>query len=311
MAILVTGASGFIGSALIPRLLKKGHRVYGLSRHPPSARENLVALPGDITEPNLDLKWVPKDITTIYHLAGIHNLGEDKDGSIWETNVVGTQNVLAFCAEYGIPHLYFTSSAYTQGRNTYEQSKALCETMIKASDIPKVTIFKPSIVMGTEEHPYPGHFSQFVSLVIKIHQRAELIRRKFEGELRLPIIEPVFRMMANPAGKLNLVPIDTVVDAMAEIEKPGTFWLTHSNPPTLAQLVEWVGEFIMVKIKIEPIFKPTPVEALFQKLSRSFLPYLWGDEFRSDMKDCEIITKEFITSTIKRGLYLDQLAIKV
>ncbi|GAI31675.1 unnamed protein product, partial [marine sediment metagenome] len=133
-------------------------------------------------------------------------------------------------------------------------------------------------------------------------QRAEIVRRKIEGTLRLPVIEPVFRMKANPAGKLNLVPVDAVVNAMAEIEEPGSYWLTHPNPPTLEQLVEWVGEFIMVSIKIEPNFKPSPIEAGFEKISASFTPYLWGDDFPSGMKDCPPVTKEFIHDTIKRSL---------
>jgi len=311
MAILVTGASGFIGQALIPMLLAKGHKVYGLSRHPPAEARNLIPLTGDITLPNLGLGGVPKDIEAVQHLAGIHKLSEDKDGSIWKTNVEGTENVIAFCLKHKIRHLLFTSSAYTQGRNTYEQSKARCESMIKASGIPKVTIFKPSIVMGTEEQFYPGHFSQFVALVIKIHQRAEVVRRKIEGTLRLPIIEPVFRMRANPEGKLNLVNLDAIADAMARIEKSGTHWLTHPDPPTLEQLVEWVGSFIMVKIKIKSTFRATPVEAMFEKMSAAFTPYLWGDDFPSDLKKCPPITKEFITSTIQRGLYLDQLPIRV
>ncbi|GAH58572.1 unnamed protein product, partial [marine sediment metagenome] len=280
--ILVTGASGFLGQALVPKLLERGHRVFGLSRHPPAAGENLIPLVGDVTQENLGLEEVPGDIHAVHHLAAIHRLGEDKDGSIWETNVQGIRNVIDFCIKHRIPHLLFCSTAYTQGRNPYERSKVLCELMAREADIPRVTIFKPSVVMGTAEHFYPGHLYQFVSLVIKIHQRAEVLRRKIEGTLRLPVVEPVFRMKANPEGKLNLVPIDAVVDAMARIEEPGTFWLTHPNPSTLAQLVEWVGEFIMVKMKIEPSFKPTLIEAAFEKMSAAFTPYLWGDDFPSD-----------------------------
>jgi len=302
MTVIVTGASGFLGTALVSKLLAKGHRVYGLSRHPPEARENLISLKGDILEPNLGLSEVPEDIDAIYHLAAIHRLGEDKDGSIWVTNVDGTQNVVDFCVKHDIPHLYFTSTAYTQGRNTYEQSKAFCETIVNESSIPKVTIFKPSIIMGTPQHFYPGHFSQFISLVIKVHQWADTARRKLEGTLRLPIIEPVFRMKANPKGKLNLVAIDDVARAMAEIDQTGSHWLTHPHPPTLEQLVEWIGEFIMIKIKIESDFKPTPIEAAFGKMSTAFVPYLWGDDFPSALKDHSPITKEFIEQTIRRTL---------
>lgn len=296
--ILITGGSGFLGKALTPRLLQKGHKVYSLSRHPPEPAGNLIPLVGDITQPDLGLEDVPSDIYAVHHLAAIHRLGNDSREQIWETNVLGTKAVIDFCAKYDIPHLYFTSTAYTQGRNTYERSKAFCEWMITRSDIPEITVFKPSIVMGTKQHFYPGHFSQFVLALIKVHQRADIVRRKIEGKLRLPVIEPVFRMKANPGGKLNLVSIDTVADAMATIDKPGTYWLTHPDPPTLGQLVEWVSEFIMVRIRIEPDFKPSPIEAMFEKMASAFIPYLWGDDFKSDLKDCPPVSKEFIDETI-------------
>ncbi|MBA7468183.1 ADP-L-glycero-D-manno-heptose-6-epimerase [subsurface metagenome] len=302
MNILVTGASGFIGTALVPRLLERGHKVYGVSRHPPAPAENLIPLQGDILEPGLGLKEVPADIEAVQHLAGLHNLGEDKDGSIWATNVTGTRNVINFCLKHKIPHLYFTSTAYTFGRNVYEQSKAYCEYMVNNCDIPEVTIFKPSIIMGTPEHFYPGHFSQFVKLLIKVHQRAEIIRRKAEGALRLPVIEPIFRMKANPQGKLNLVPISAVAEAMATIDKPGFYWLTHPEPPTLEQLVGWISEFILVKVKINAGFKPTPIETMFERMAVAFEPYLWGDDFKSDLSKCPAIGKDFIHDTIRRSL---------
>lgn len=302
MVVLITGGSGFVGKALTLRLLEKGYKIYSLSRHPPAEAKNLIPLAGDITTLNdFGLEQVPKDIDCVFHLAGIHRLGEHGSKEIWETNVTGTKNVLSFCWKHNIDRLLFTSTAYTLARNTYERSKIKNEEDIngfaKKTGF-KVTIFKPSVVMGTEEHPYPGHFSQFVAAVIKIHRRSELIRRKIEGSLRLPVLEPIFRIKGNPQGKLNLVTVDAVVDAIASIDREGTFWLTNPNPPTLQQLVEWVGEFIMVRMEILPDFKPTPIEAAFQKLASAFEPYLQGDEFPSDIEECPPITKEFIHQTI-------------
>jgi len=307
MNILVTGASGFLGSALIPKLISQGHKVYGLSRHPPIGSRHLIPIIGDITKPNLGLGEVPGDIEAIHHIAGIHSLGEDPAASIWNTNVDGTKNVLEFCLRHEVPRLYFTSTAYTWPFNTYGMSKIKNEediAVFAGKHGIKTTIFKPSIIMGTEEQPYLGHFSQFVSLVIKVHRRAESIRRKIEGTLRLPVLEPVFRIQGNAEGTLNLVTVDAVTEAMATISQEGIYWLTNPRPPTLTQTSEWISEFVLVKIKILPDFKPTPIEARFQKMTAAFEPYLQGDNFRSDLKECPPITREFIHDTIKR-IFLD------
>jgi len=306
MNILVTGASGFLGTVLIEELLKKGHRVYGLSRHPPEAKENLIPLAGDITEADLGLGKVPRDIEAVHHLAGLHRLGEDKDGSIWRTNVDGTRSVLSFCMRHNIPKLLFTSTAYTWPVNAYGYSKITNEEDVAryaAEYGLKTTVFKPSVIMGTEGHPYPGHFMQFVTGLVKVHQRAELIRRKLEGTLRLPVLEPVFRVKGNPHGKLNLVGVATVARAMADIDGEGTFWLTNPRPPALKQLMEWVGEFIMVRLEILADFKPTPIEAMFQKGGAAFAPYLEGDHFPSDLANCPAIDKAFIEETLRRNLF--------
>ena len=265
----------------------------------------VVPLVGDVTKPNLGLKQVPQGISSLYHLAATVQLGADKDGSIWGTNVTGTENVIKFCLDHNIPHLFFCSTAYTidDGRNAYEKSKIHCERLINQSGIPKVTIFKPSVIMGTRDNPFFGHYSQFGIIMMRVHRRAEIVRRKLEGTLRLPIIEPVFRVKANPEGHLNLVIVDKVAEAMAEIEDTGTYWLTNPNPNTLGQVIGWIGEFILVNIKVEPEFKPTPLERLYQKKVNGFSPYLQGDSFPSHLKDHPAITKEFALSTLTQAFF--------
>jgi nucleoside-diphosphate-sugar epimerase len=302
--ILITGGTGFIGSVLTTELLNKGVEVFTLSRHIPAvSMKGVNRMRGDVLEPNLGIYDPTLHFDCVYHLAGIHTLKtEDNDGAIWNTNVNGTHNVLKYCAEHNVKHLYFTSTAYAWSANPYGRSKMLndleVENFCRASGI-KYTIFKPSVVMGNAGHPYPGHFSQFMAAVIKVHQRAEIIRQKIEGTLRLPVIEPAFRVRGNPQGKLNLVPIDQVVKGICEIDKEGIVWLTNPNPPTLEELADWAGEYMMLNFKIMPEFKAMPLEALFAQKAAAFIPYMEGDNFPSDLPECPKITKEFIQETVK------------
>jgi len=306
MSILITGATGFVGRALIPRLTEKDKHIIALARDAEKAKSLLPAeveiLEGDILKPDLGVKTAPGDIDTCYHLAAIHRLGENKAEEIWETNVGGTANVIEFCKKYEIPRLAFVSSAYTFARNSYEKSKMVCESLVLNSGIPKVTIFKPSIIMGTKDHFYPGHFVQAVLLMIKIHKRAETIRRYIEGKIRLPILRPVFRIPGNPGGKLNLICIEDVAKAITEIEKEGTYWLTNPAPPLLGEIAEWLSEIVLLDLKFEPKFDPTPIEKGFQSLGNAFLPYLWGDPLHCDLKKATSIDKKFIHQNIIQGL---------
>lgn len=303
MNILVTGASGFIGKVLTKELVKQGYKVFCLYRVKVPEQAGVVNLTGDILADDLGLTAninVPH-FERIYHMAGIVNLGHDRDGMTYRTNVVGTDNVIRYCNKYEVPHLLFCSTAYTMGRNVYEQSKALAELLVNESDIPCKTIFKPSIVLGTREYPYCGHFSQFVSTIVRVHRRAEMIRRRTEDILRLPVIRPVFRAPGNSSGYLNMIQVDKVVEKMANFTCPGICWLTNPYPPTLKQLTEWISETILVDFKIEADFKATPIESQLARMVSAFVPYLQGDDFPSDIKTAEL-TEEFIRWTINTAL---------
>jgi nucleoside-diphosphate-sugar epimerase len=308
MSILITGGTGFLGSALIDKLLARGEKVYSVSRSSPVLREGLVPLRGDILEPCFGLKDIlypaADNISAVYHLAAILRLGDDKDGSIWLTNVEGTRNVIDFCLKCAIPHLYFCSTAYTQGRNTYEKSKAYCEEMLANSNIPRVTVFKPSIIMGNGDSFYLGHVSQFVTLIINTLAKVRVAWRKAEETLRLPVLlEPVLRIRGNPEGRINLIELNRVVQGMSDITDQGTFWLTNPDPPKIQQICDWIGDYIMVKLKVmSEEYKRMPLEVVFDKKITAFAPYLWGDDFRSDLKDCSPVSRELIINTVRGTL---------
>jgi len=231
LEILVTGASGTIGSQLVKNLLEQGHTVYGLARRWTNREyfttERFVPNNGDITKQDLGTSvrdW--SFIDSVYHCAGVINLGKNTDDLLYETNVTGTKNVVDFCLKNKVKHLYYVSTAYAGlGHNYYEETKAEAEKILVNSGIPKITVFKPSIVLG----PNDGHFSRFIESLILIHRRAELIRRKVEGSLHLPVIEPVFRIKGSAESHLNLVRVEDVARAMAEIKNEGIYWLTNPS----------------------------------------------------------------------------------
>lgn len=304
MSIIVTGGSGFLGTALIDRLTAvHSVTIYDLSRHPRSDAAT-IPLVGDITQPDLGIKLpLPGDIDTVFHLAANHDLGLDKKGIIQRTNIEGTRNVVDFCKQHGIEHLYFCSTAYTQGRNPYEVSKIRCEEIVSKSGIPHVVIFKPSIIMGSETYVYTGHFLQFISLIIKVHKTAEKMRRAFEGTMRLPALRPAFRIPGDPEAHLNLVPVEAVADFMAGKTEDGTYWLTNPNPPKLQEICDWVSEVILVDLKMAiGKFPAMPLEAGIQRYGRAFLPYLWGDNFSSSLDKCEPVDRVFIQRSVGRVL---------
>ncbi len=315
MRILVTGAAGFLGSRLCDRLASQGEQVFALTRREPvvfvrmhrepvMANEkagSIVPVRGDILEPELGMAE-SLEVSAVYHLAADHRLGADPHGEIWNTNTFGTTHVIKWCEDHGLPHLYLCSTAYSEGnRNPYERSKKLSEDLARCYK-GKLTIFKPSIIMGSGIQ----HFSQFVLAFIRFHRRAEIIRRHLEGTLRLPVIEPVFRLKANPEGRLNLIHVDDVARAMAEIKGEGTYWLTHPHPATLEEITRWVGEFCLVDLKAMPDFKMMPIEMAFHRLASAFVPYLEGEDFRECLwnynQEAQPVNRESIHAELKRSL---------
>ncbi len=129
MHILVTGGAGFIGSHLVERLLREGHRVTVMDNFFRGRRENLAAcrahplfrlVEGDIRQYD-DFERLPDGIEMVYHLAAQSNVMgavTDLDYS-YQTNVTGTYNALKFARERGVDRFVFASSRESYGEARY------------------------------------------------------------------------------------------------------------------------------------------------------------------------------------------------
>jgi len=127
MKILLTGASGFLGSHLSERLIREGHYVIGLDNLQTGSINNLSILKdspnfkfvqGSILDSSL-LRSLAGQIDYIFHLAaavGVFNIVNKPLESLL-TNIRGTENVLEIAREYNLP-LFFTSSSEVYGKNS-------------------------------------------------------------------------------------------------------------------------------------------------------------------------------------------------
>jgi dihydroflavonol-4-reductase len=114
--ILVTGASGFVGSAVARLLLAAGHEVRVLVR-PTSARTNLADPRLDIVEGDLrdaaSIARAMAGISDLFHVAADYRLWARNPDDIVRTNVEGTRAVMAAALEAGVTRIVYTSSVAT------------------------------------------------------------------------------------------------------------------------------------------------------------------------------------------------------
>ncbi len=112
-AVLVTGASGHLGTNLTRALLEQGREVRVLTHLDAAALDGLdvTRVAGDVTD--LDsLHRAVAGVATVYHLAAVISISGRPEPRIDAVNVGGTRNVAAACLEQGVRRLVHFSSSH-------------------------------------------------------------------------------------------------------------------------------------------------------------------------------------------------------
>ena len=279
--ILLTGSTGFLGTALIPKLLAKGDRVLALARNPEKAKAILPAeveiIEGDITKPGLGVKKAP-NIEQVWHLAAVVQLSQRDKEETFKVNLMGTKNTIEFCRDHNISKLVYVGTAYAdKRRNPYEESKFQAEGLVLHSGLQTV-VFKPSIIVGKGSSF--GTLGTVVTILARVHRRAELLRREIEIALRLPLLEPTLRIDGQPAAHLNLIPVGQVASSIARLAdgSNGAIWLTNPRPPTVANVFAWIGEILLIRLIAREDFSHSLTEEVVASSMSAFLPYFRGED---------------------------------
>ncbi|CAJ35684.1 NAD-dependent epimerase/dehydratase family protein [Methanocella arvoryzae] len=181
--VLVTGAKGFIGRYLVDALLNEGAEVTALSTDGAGPeKEGLRWAGGDITKP-VSIEGLCKEVDIVYHLAAISNVDASIRNPIrtFETNAMGTANVLEEARKAGVKKFVYVSSAHVYGvpqylpidekhpvvpREAYAASKIAAENIVQAygnSYGIEYAILRPFNIFGPGQDPsflIPGVIKQ-------------------------------------------------------------------------------------------------------------------------------------------------------
>ena len=176
MTTLVTGATGFVGAAVVRHLLASGKTVRVLTRTN-NDRRNIEGLAIEVAEGDLtdrpSLEAALSGCEALYHVAADYRIWVPDPDSIYRVNVEGTRQLMLAALEAGVSRVVYTSSVATLGLNKdgtpadettpvgiddmvghYKRSKYLAEAevqrLIEEKALPAV-IVNPSTPVGPRD----------------------------------------------------------------------------------------------------------------------------------------------------------------
>lgn len=179
--VFVTGGTGYIGSALIPILLERGHRVRVLVR--PGSKAKLSAecevVSGNALDANSYRQLIrPSD--AFIHLVGVPHPSPAKAAEFRAIDLVSAREAINACAELGMRHFIYLSVAHPAPMmKDYIAVRAECEQMILDRHL-NSTILRPWYVLG------PGH--RWAHVLMPFYKACELLPFTRAGALRLGLV---------------------------------------------------------------------------------------------------------------------------
>jgi 2-alkyl-3-oxoalkanoate reductase len=222
--VLVTGGGGFLGKAIVKKLLKKNYKVTSFSRnfYPELEKMGVKQIQGDIIDKNAVSKAFEKQ-DSIFHVAakpGIWGAYE----KFYQVNVTGTENVISACFENSVNQLIYTSSPSVIFNERdmenvdesvpysnkflapYPKTKAMAEKLVikAAKKNLKTIIIRPHLIWGPEDnHLVPGIINR-ASKLKKIGKKNDLVDTIYVDNAADAHILASQKLLTNPSLSGNV-----------------------------------------------------------------------------------------------------------
>ncbi len=193
--ILVTGGGGFLGKAIVRKLVQRGESVTSFSRarYPELEQLGVNQIQGDLEDSDATMEAV-KGMDLIFHVAAKAGVWGSYD-SYYRPNVTGTRNVLAGCKKHGVPRLIHTSSPSVvfTGRDMegvdesvpypdefhtpYTETKAIAEQEVLAAarEGLQVIVLRPHLIWGPEDPHIVPRVLERADKLVRVGKRDNLV----------------------------------------------------------------------------------------------------------------------------------------
>lgn len=149
MSVAITGATGFVGQAVLDAAKRQGTAIRALTRRAQEARDGVDWVEGTLSD-GASLDRLIDGAEAVIHIAGLTNAPDPDD--FHQANVIGTRNLLRACQDASVRRFVFVSSlsARKPELSRYGASKSEAERWVGASRL-DWTIVRPPAVYGPRD----------------------------------------------------------------------------------------------------------------------------------------------------------------
>ena len=181
MEVFVTGGTGYVGRAVVPALLRRGHNVSVLTRASSRARVSpgAIALDGDALEASSFAAAIPRG-STLVHLVGTPHPNPSKAQEFERVDLASIRASVDAASRAGVAHLVYVSVAQpAPAMRTYVTARAAGEADIRRAGL-TATFVRPWYILG------PGHWWPLV--LVPFYRIAEWLPGTRETARRLGLV---------------------------------------------------------------------------------------------------------------------------